>query len=206
MKLAIVIPACDKYEDLWNFTLPNRTQYCERHGYDLLRSKRKFRDESVPFGKLEFVRDNLEQYDWIWMLGADTLHMNMATPADEFIDEKFDMIIGRDANGLNCDSVLFKNTQWIKDYINFILGKYDYYKDDEWQEQRCIIDTHEYYKENIKVIPQKSFNSYVYAWYWAGYGKQPGEFSDGDAILHFVGMQNDERISKMKDYIPQIKQ
>ncbi len=202
MKLAILVPACEKFEELYNFILPNKLEYCSRHNYDLLRSTRKYNGESIPFGKLDYIKEILPSYDWLWLLGADTIHMNMNISAEEFIDNDYKMVIGRDVNNINFDSCLLKNSPWTIEYITYILSQYDHYKHDKWQEQQCVIDSLDSNREHIKIIPQKSFNSYVYGWY--GYKNQPGEFSDGDAILHFVGMQNNERIARMKEYLPRV--
>ncbi len=65
-----------------------------------------------------------------------------------------------------------------------------------------MIESKDDHTNHIKIISNQSFNSYVHEWY--GLPNQPGEFKDGDAILHFVGMPNHQRLTRMKDYIHRI--
>lgn len=201
-KIGIVIPADNKYEEVWQVTYPNLTDYANKHGYEIVRIHESGERE-MPWHKIAMAEYLLGNWDWLFLRGVDFLVMNPEIKLESFIDDVYDMIVSEDCHGINFDAVLIKNCDWSRKYLNFIYKEgYKRYDNDCWKEQRCVIETHKdaEWKGHIKVIPQKSFNSYHYPWYDPN-GTYPGQYTEGDLHLHFVGLLNEDRVTRMSEYL-----
>jgi hypothetical protein len=208
-KIAILIPADSGYQNVWDVTYPNLMKYAEIYQHDIIRIENGG-ERGMPWNKIDAASAILETgpYDWIFMRGVDFLVMNMSVSLESFVDDKYDMIVSEDCHGINFDAVLIKNSAWSQKYLKFIYEEgYRRYNHDGWKEQRCVIETHNdpEWRDHIKVISQKSFNSYNYPWYNRSAETEPGQFTEGDLHLHFVGLSNQERVSKMTEYLDKVQ-
>lgn len=204
LKMAIVVPADEKYQLVWETMFPNLESYAHKHGYDIIRINDSGK-KGMPWTKIDIANKILKhsEYDWIFMRGVDFLVMNPEVKLETFVDDAYDMIVSEDCHGINFDAVLIKKCDWSEKYLDFIYDKgYKTYDNDCWKEQRCVIETHKNpeWKDHIKVIPQKSFNSYHYPWYDPN-GTYPGQYTEGDLHLHLVGLSNEDRVTRMLEYL-----
>lgn len=194
-KIAIVISASDEYQPIWDITYPSTKSYCDKHNYDLIRVQTGVKP--LNWERFHTIIHALPKYDWIFCRGVDMLVMNPEIKLEEFIDENYDFIITRDCHDLNSDAILIKNSDWSRDYLNYLYYDcFNQYKHDCWMEQRAIINSYKQYPDNIKVIPQKSLNSYHYPYYNRS-ENEIGQYTDGDLYIHFPGLSMKDRIEKM---------
>ncbi|GAB4815416.1 hypothetical protein N2152v2_002462 [Parachlorella kessleri] len=77
-------------------------------------------------------------YDWLWLVDADTLAMTPSVPLTDYIDERFDMVLTRDCNGINTGSWLIRNSQWTEAMLAAIYARPDA-EPKVWWEQAALI-------------------------------------------------------------------
>ena len=212
MNFALVSLNDRNYQPLADITwLQNKVEYAERHGYGYACKVDGFYGVSIGYEKIYLLRDMMVEYpsiDWFWWTGSDTLITNMTIPLDERVDNDYHFIIATDCNGINADSFLVQNTPEGRAYIEMIISKYDQYKNDNWFEQQCIIDSVEEYKDIIKIVPQRLLNSYDYGLYPEcvpiDKSGENGQWKHGDLLIHWPGTSLPHRIHLAQHYMGQI--
>jgi hypothetical protein len=204
-KIALTIPADHSYDEIYELTCENKTKYCQKYGYDLLRFIGiDAPAKEIPWDKIQWLHDKiLSKYEYVLLQGVDTLIMNYNIRIEDWIDPQYDWVISRDCHDVNADMILMKNSKWSLDYLDFIYSQYEKYRHDCWNEQRCIIDTYKEHADHIKVIPQQSFNSYWYP-YYDREEDHDGNFKEGDWILHFPGMKNELRLIEIQKWMDKV--
>ena len=96
MRIAVLCACLPSYNDLGLYTIDlNKKPYCERHGYHLevVRSIRpKFQDPNshaggISWSRLEHMAEMVESgnWDWVWVVGCDTLVTNMTIKLESII-------------------------------------------------------------------------------------------------------------------------
>jgi hypothetical protein len=201
MKYCIVSLHDENYRPLADITLyKNHKEYCERHGYDLKIKLETQVSEETGFNQVEFLIDLLPNYEWIWLVGCDTMVMNYTIKIEDKIDNNYSFIIGADVNGPNAHSYLVKNSEEGMNWLKFIISKKPEYMSHPWKDNKVI---HDYYNQDpwvssIKVHPQRYMNSYLYKRLY-GYENE-GEFEMGDWLLHLPGTTTENRMIVMEEY------
>jgi hypothetical protein len=142
----------------------------------------------------------------------------------DLLDIEHEFFISTDANNINADSFIIKNTIAARDFFENIIDLYPKYKDHGWAEQQVIIDLlkeNENFNRITKILPQKTINSYDYSLYPDSnfHGSQDslthfklrqdyygnnGQWSQGDFLIHWPGTILPQRINLTKKYIPLI--
>lgn len=201
----------DAYQPLAKFTWTNKIEYAERHNYSYACKNYDFYGVGIGFEKIWFIRDMMQTYsdiDWFWWTGCDTLVTNMTTGLDTIADPNYHFIIATDCNGINADSFLVRNSPQGQEYIEMIINNHSKYVNHSWAEQQCIIDSQQQYKEWIKIVPQRTFNSYDYSLYPEctpidQYGNN-GQWQPGDLLIHWPGTSLPHRIQLAQHYLTQV--
>ena len=187
----------ENYQELANLTwFQNKKLYCDYWGYPYHIKTDGF-NYVVSYEKIKLVLDTMRdhpEYDWVYWAGTDTLITNFYIKLESFIDEKYNIIISKDINGINADSMLMKNTKETQDYLEYIWTLAPKYNDHIFWEQQAMIDNMDKYEHLFKFISQKSFNSYLYRQlYWNIYKSSidqtgnDGQWEPGDFLLHTAG-------------------
>jgi len=124
---------------------------------------------------------------------------NFNLSLDHLIFGGEDVIAGMDVNGLNSDSLLFRYTKATMRVLERTLEL----KGKEPTEQNALFIALSEKLCNVKLLPQRYMNSYLYENYKA-YHPDPkgGEFQTGDLLLHLPGMDMNKKISIFKEYLP----
>lgn len=204
-KIALVTLYDENYKDLTDITvIENKIPYCKKHNYNFHACTSGF-DWGFGFTKIQFILDLFEHYnyEWVYWSGTDTLIMNYYIKLEDIIDQDYHFIISKDCHEINADSFLIRNSQQGKEYFKFIMSQYDDYKNDCWMEQRVMIHNQdkEPWKSYTKIVHQRVFNSYLYENYNRDPNKEEGQFREGDFLLHFPGMNLQQRLTKCKESI-----
>jgi hypothetical protein len=166
----------------------NRQEYAERHGYALQLS-RVSEDMTRPtsWGRIRFIRRMLYQYEWVFYMDADVLVTNMSVALESFLDRKYDIIMCLDFGGnVQAGNILARDTRWTRSFLDEVYS-YTQFILDEWVEQRAIIEylnKHPDWKEHIKVLPQRAFNSFPVERF---YNVSQAAWHPGDFLVHFAG-------------------
>jgi len=218
MNVAIVSCHNPNYQILADLTWDkNKKLYAERHGYSA--EVKVWNSRGIPPGweKMlhikELFEDPTKKIDWAWVTGCDSLITNFDKPITDIIDNNYHFIISQDINEMNADSFLIRNSPEGNEYLNAILEKSG---DALFMnhppighgrfEQGAMVDTYEEWKHLIKIVPQRTFNSYDYSYLpW-----QPpqldktgnnGNWMQGDLLIHFPAMTLSRRIKYVQHYM-----
>jgi hypothetical protein len=223
MKTMIFTLSRDNYKSLRDITSPNKIEYCQKHGYIFQERNDNFKFENLGFEKIYRILEILEekQCDILYWCGTDTLITNYNIKITDLIDIEHDFFIATDANNINADSFIIKNTIDAREFFLRIINSYPQYAHHCWAEQQVIIDLitqNEHYKNITKILPQKIINCYDYSIYpnsnFSGaidrlrnkqdfYGNY-GQWEKGDFLIHWPATNLDQRLNLTKKYIPLI--
>lgn len=206
MKIAIAMAYDDSdrwgiaYNNLGDISADNKKDYAEKWGYDfVVQRKKQDKEREMHWAKISTLIDILPNYDWIFWTDADSLVMNFNKRIEEHLDDEYDVIFNKDANGLNTGHFFIKSSDWSIDFLKkcykiypppkiFANGMYH-----TWQDQgaiRTYLTRHPESKSRTKLCNQKEFNCYLH------------NFEHGDFILHFAGGKgNDYKLAMMKKYL-----
>jgi hypothetical protein len=218
MTVAIVSCHNQSYIPLANLTWDkNKKLYAERHGY--LAECKVWENRNNPPGweKMlhvkELFSDPNKHISWAWVTGCDSLITNFDIPITTIIDDNYHFIISADINELNADSFLIRNSPEGNEYLDFLLSKM---KDPICMnqppngngrfEQGAMVDNYEDWKHIIKVVPQRTFNSYDYSylpWEPPQIDKtgNHGNWMHKDLLIHWPAMLLERRIKFAEHYI-----
>ena len=204
MKLTLLTAASKDFWPLMALTSPNKLEYCLRHGVQLSVAVHdpELLGVSGNWGEREyFMADALNSYscDWLWFMGADTLITNMQIDVRSLCDPDFDLIIGKDINGINNDSFLLQNTKASHDFLRRVISRRDMETD------QCAMRAEmDHPSMRSKIVSQRVFNSFKYDEYHYGEYEQ-GNWQDGDFVLHLPGMNNARRFALLLEFAQKVK-
>lgn len=198
------------YKPLGQLTwFENKILYAKQHGYE---TELNLYDVTRHHGweKIFHTKSILENtnIDWIWVTGCDSMVTNFDIKLESIIDENYDIIISKDQHNINIDSFLIKNSSKSIEILQTIIDQYNYYCNNNWKEQACFIDLYyNFYFQNIKIIPQRTLNSYNYSTLkhlpkkpnFDGCGLD-GNWQPYDLLIHFVDQSLDHRILLCQKY------
>lgn len=207
--------------DLAAITLPNKEKYCKSKGYSYIVKKQ---DQAYTgFDKVLFLHQLAEtkQYDWILWCDCDTLITNFNKNIEDLIDFNYHFFLTTDVNGINAGVFLFRTSLEGMSYLRHVKEKmyeyapYNLFKFGE--EQTAMIHTYQdqAFKSIVKILPQRSMNSYNYSLY--NYTPQEsldklgtsGIWQPEDFIIHIPGFgpdRYDQRLAHFKYYIEKVIQ
>jgi hypothetical protein len=202
------------YKNIAELTVPNKIEYCNRHGYSFL----EVCDEKLPegyhpaFSKFSLALRCLPFCDWVFYNDVDTIIMNQNIKLESFIDNNYDFIISYDINGINSSNWLIKNSAWAYNFLMKSFNRKEFHDYKGWADQVSLINTWVYSGEAIektKLVPQKQFNSYLYETFGRNdEGNLPhwpqGQFQRGDFMLHLCGQTMDQRKDYIEKYIKEV--
>jgi hypothetical protein len=199
-----MVGASEGFWELMSLSAPIRTEYCMRHGYELLFKKYK---KNLPLPqeceRQYSILEALKGCDWLFETGADTLITNLTVKLEDIIAKYASdghMIIGMDVNGINNDVVLYKNCPQVIELMNYIIKNFQH--NDQYMMSKAFECHHAGIKE-IR-IPQKVFNAYLYDRFYH-YGKRPeGQWEKGDFIIHIPALLFIERVAVIKEKLQEV--
>jgi hypothetical protein len=196
-KIAVCQAWDENYQPLADITwTQNKQLYCERWGYPYHIKTDGFK-YVVSYEKIKFMLDVMQEhpeYDWLYWAGTDTLITNFYIKLENFIDEDYHIVMAKDINDINADSFMLKNSPESREYFEFLWSLVEKYNTNPWWEQQAMIDNMDKYSHLFKIVPQKTFNSFLYKQlYWNIYHSSTdktgndGQWAPGDFLLHIPG-------------------
>jgi hypothetical protein len=219
MRICIINAHLPNYEPLARITTyGNRKEYCQRHGYDLRVQTTGWTHPAihpVTWSRFKFMRDVIVsgEYDWVWCSGTDTFHTNMTIPLESLADPDFHVVAACDwVAEFQADSYLVRNSPEALAWMDSILALYPKYKDHPWVENAAIVDTLDMWRKTIKLLPQRTMNSYHYPLYWKMYPTKDrvkrgldftgvsGQWEKGDFLVHWPSQTLEYRMKLAKAY------
>jgi hypothetical protein len=113
------------YDDVMDLTWANKENYARKHGYSVFDGSDLIETSRPPaWTKIRAVQHLLNEEqacDWVVWLDADTVIMNSDISIESFLpaDDSHDFLVGSDdrGGGQNSGVMLFRNTQWSKQFL-----------------------------------------------------------------------------------------
>lgn len=197
MRGAIVSIHDDNYKELADLTWHNnRKLYAHHHGYDAIAKTDNFGDTNIGFWKIKLLLEimNTRQHDILHFSGTDTLITNFTIPLTEFMYDGYSVTIATDFNGIQADSMLVRNDENGRAWLQMIMDKMPEYIRHPFFEQGVMMDyaQRDPWNHIVKVVPQRFINSYFYPLYCPEKGAKNhndamgfnGNWQKGDWLLH----------------------
>ena len=196
------------YQKLADLTLPNRDEYCKAHGYHHLVHKGPHHDPAWYYGfqRLKLIRDAMDHEgatEFYWMLNMSGLITNMRKRVEARTDNEHDLWMCKDVHGINWGSAVLRNTQWSRDWLDFLCALEPLYRSHSWHDQKAIQDwwLHERWTHKISLLPQRQLQSFRYTLYPPWSDKTPGHWRFGDLCIQFPGVTLEDRIKHVTEML-----
>lgn len=204
-QFAIVSMYNESHSELGAVTWPNKEAYADKHGYGSYCKTEDFVSNPIHFEKLIIMLDIMNansDLEWVWWLDNDAIITNDQIRLEDIVDPNYHVIITSDIASLNAGSFMVRNTTQGRSWLEFILSKgMEHYKDNRWPEQQPMTDFYVKFKEIIKVVPQRTMNSYNYNIYrvdGTDLLDTNGQWENGDFVLHMPAIPNNTRLDIIK--------
>lgn len=197
----------------------NKAEYAKRWGYDLFTLTGvdpQFADSGSHVNGLTWDRLRValkiakqKTYEWLYLVGADTLITNMTIPLSNLIDDRYHFIIASDFNEWNADSFFIRCTPEGIAYMEEVMAQYDRLKCHPIVEQQGMIELRD--KHRVwKALPQRQLNAYNMSLYFPDGSKttncvgEDGNWQPGDFLIHWAGQPLEVRMRELEKVWPQI--
>lgn len=116
MKIALVTFYDDAHREMGQLTLPNKQEYCDRHGYTLIaHTKACSAPRAQGWSKDIFIRAALPFYDAVFWVDADALIVDMERPVETLLDTALDIVFGGDH--INNGVFIIRNTEAMFEFL-----------------------------------------------------------------------------------------
>jgi len=176
--------------ELAALTVPNKLEYCLRHGYSLLVDNRPY--EEVVKNLSDIILSALADHDIVWTLDADAVITNMTVPIHTLECLGMCMTVCEEKivewNTLNCGSVVWKSNCGTRYLLERLKEAESEWIEMPCQQQSWFGSMARTAGDLITVAPFRSFNSCV----WSVPGKSMNEFAShwqpGDFVFHPCGI------------------
>ena len=161
----ITLAAGEGYRNTVEIGIENKRQYCAMHGYDFICCEDHL-DPSrpIPWSKILLVQEAMKnpKYKWIFWSDADSLITNLSIRLEDFIDENYNLIIGRDLHDINTGQFFLKNCHWSHQLLSNIYAHTECINHGWWEQQALILELRQNPEllKLTKILPQRLFNSY----------------------------------------------
>lgn len=190
MRVALLTSVSKNIAHLAALTVPNKLEYCLRHGYSLIVDNRPY--EEVVKNLSDIILSALADHDMVWTLDCDAVITNMTVPIHTLECLGPAMTVCEEGivewNRINCGSVV-----WRRGCRTTYLLERMREAEEEWtnlpcQQQSWLGERAESAGDLITVAPLRTFNSC--AWNMPGGGTgQPGtHWQPADLVYHPCGI------------------
>jgi glycosyltransferase involved in cell wall biosynthesis len=205
---AIVSMYNEGHADLGAISWPNKVTYAEKHGYGYYCKTDDFTNKiSIQFEKHILMLDLMSanpDVDWIWWLDNDAMITNFDVKLEDIVDPDYHVIMTTDVATVNGGSFIVRNSEKGREWLEFMLyiGQKEY-ATNRWPDQQPMADFFIKYRDIIKIVTQRTMNSYDYRIYGVdGIDQlgQSGRWHPGDFVIHFPALPNPARIQLMQHY------
>lgn len=177
-QFAVVSICTPQMRHLGRFSTPNKRSYCERHGYTFVLRESVIEKRRHPvWARIPLLLELLDEFEWLFWTDADSLIMNPGITLGNLRDVEADLVITKDANGLNNGNFLITNRSGRA--RPFLAAAYEQmqYLGHPLREQAAMA----HLLENgsppllVRYLPKRSMNAYS------------SDYQPGDFLLHFAG-------------------
>jgi len=185
MRVALLTSVSDNIGDLATLTVPNKLEYCLRHGYSLLIDNAPYAEAARSTHR---ICDYLDTFDLVWTLDCDAIITNMAQRIEEVRSLGPHMTVCEEGivewNRINCGSMVWRNTPETRALLHAIADRVG-----EWQGLACGWQTWLQMvsitpADVMTVAPLRAFNSCVWNRPANARDEIGGHWRPGDLVYH----------------------
>jgi hypothetical protein len=218
---AIMLSVNHGMADVGAVSTPNHEEYCRRHHikYQLLRPG-DFESQFAPaWGKLLGIRNALlDGWEVVVWVDADAVFTNMTDDILRHLDNRHDLFMSKDFNGLNSGVMLIRNTAWASAYLDYLYGFRNAWPKGldpcfRYEQRGFALTYHDlcFAKKNRRMAPWRNYmdvrrriklvDPHVFnAYECNGVQCRASKWRPGDTVYHVPGMgQKAQRIRKKLD-------
>lgn len=210
MKIGMIDVHNTLYSGIYDLSSPLKKEYCRRHGYEFVEFIADMPlvpdERQYNWSRVQGIVANLHRFDWLFYLDTDLLILNHDIKIESWIDEGYNMVAGPlpSEGHIMTSGMLIKNCRWS---YEFMLDMYaqtrfieePYYSPEgstatgtpsiggyffEQSSFHFLYDTVEKYREKIKLVERRHFNS------------ETKSYTPGDFLIHFPGQLNKVRLMR----------
>lgn len=175
--------------ELAALTVPNKLEYCLRHGYSLICDNQPYHEAIYT---THYLCDYLDRFDLVWTLDSDAIVTDMTQRIEDVPFLGPHVTVCEEGivewNRINCGSMVWRNTPQSRGLLHAIAGNAD-----QWRELPCIWQT---WLQQIKTEPENlitvapigAFNSCVWNRPANARDEIGGHWSPGDFVYHACGV------------------
>ncbi|NDD85496.1 hypothetical protein EBZ38_14640, partial [bacterium] len=196
VNVAVVTSVSANIAGMATLTIPNKAEYCLRHGYSLVVDNRPY-EEAVA--GVAWMTALFERFDVVWCLDADAVITDMTTRIDTLDCLGPHVTVCEEGivewNLINCGSIVIRSTRESADLLIRISGNVD-----EWAGLQCgwqtwLANKRSKLGDTLTVAPLRSFNSCVWNRPANARDEIGGHWRHGDLVYHPCGVYpHDERL------------
>ena len=189
VSVAIITSVSENIRDVATLTLPNKAEYCLRHGYSLVADNQPY---ETAVGRTDLLCHYFDRFDLIWTLDADAILTNMAVPIHSLECLGPHVTVCEEGivawNRLNCGSMVWRNTTKARLLLHWIADDRD-----RWAGLACgwqtLLGTNaDALGDVLTVAPLRSFNSCVWNRPANSHDEIGGHWQAGDLVYHPCGV------------------
>ena len=216
------------YQKLADLTwTDNKVKYAKLHGYRTFCKTDNFKENaSIGFQKIWYIRELMDlhpEIEWFWWTGTDTLITNFGTRIEDRIDQRYHVIIAVDVNGINADSILIRNSEKSRIYLDQVISleqeSYQYWDTEQWAMAKALgfpgtgdplwpsgsnLIVNDQFRDTVKIVPQRYMNSFNYQLYHYTDHRDKlgwdGNWQLGDWLIHWPACSLEYRIQLAEFY------
>lgn len=212
-RVALLSVYSENYQALADITWnQNKALYCARYGYTGYNINLGPYHGKMGFDKFRLALSILDHHEWIWITGTDSMITNFNKDVYESLDlgsVSNSFVAAYDANGLNADSVLFRNDVCGRTLLQAV-GSCENLYDNEQHSTVVLTEQNPYWGSRTKITYQWELNSYDYNLYPGcpqidSKYQQRGQWQDGDLLIHWPGTDLETRLRLAKDYLGRVQ-
>ena len=193
--IAIVALATPNMKSMSDISFANHAFYAKKHNYNYISYYNTLVDfKYVTWNKVFVISDLLSSFKYICWIDADAIFTNMDTTLESIINQnpQKHLHVCDDIGGwrLNTGVMIWENCDWSKQVLK------------DWSEMEKIPHNQGAEQQQLINYLKKHDNDCVH---WHVYNRKlfnahPKEHSEGDFILHMMGLSGTERIKTFTEW------
>jgi hypothetical protein len=206
LKVGIVTSVSDKIADLAAVTVPNKLEYCFRHGYSLVIDNQPYEQATA---NMHLLLPYLSRFDLVWCLDCDALITNMTQPIHTLPGLGRHVTVCKEEivnwNTINCGSVVYRATPSSRWVLKQVAQTYPVWTSFACGWQTWLGGIAQLYPHVVTVAPPRAFNSCVWNRPANARDEIGGYWQEGDLVYHPCGVfPPEERLKWITNILPRV--
>jgi hypothetical protein len=186
------------YKEMGEYTSSVKKLYCQQWNYQFSTADCLPHEGYYGWKNVEYISQVLKDCDWLFWTEPDAIITNTSIPLTNFIFYGFDLVLTIDANGINTGQFFCRNCSWVQEWLNKVIGSRVRFEKYTNPEQTALCNLLQPYWAKVRILPQRSFNSFPYKQLYPEYSFPEGQWEIDDFICHLPAISNGIRMEFFK--------